>query len=366
MRRVAPALAAVVLSAACGPKRPPPSFAPEPGLVEQIRELRMSTSTRACPGEAFGAVYTAVLNDGSLIPFETRYDKDHPPRLHVVFLTRWSNEATSLEGGGWSAWRDPLATAITGFRLSASLKAKPSISTSTVLAPDYSCLQHAFGFRGAGAGNSGPQVTVRLGILRSPFHDRLLVAGIEVEDAPPFYVLADARAVPPSDWLVIEARGSQGSRGAGGTEGIAGTAGQPGCPGSAGGPGGAGGNGSAGGPGGRGGQITIIAPAEEPFLAGLVDAQVPGGEGGDGGTGGKGGVGGKGGAASPATDARCVAGAAGAAGPPGAKGQDGRDGQPGTRPQIVTVPMRDVWGQRIPPSLAELIDYRPPAPARRQ
>jgi hypothetical protein len=27
-----------------------------------------------------------------------------------------------------------------------------------------------------------------------------------------------------------------------------------------------------------------------------------------------------------------------------------------------------VWGQRIPPSLAELIDYRPPrpAPARRQ
>jgi hypothetical protein len=61
-----------------------------------------------------------------------------------------------------------------------------------------------------------------------------------------------------------------------------------------------------------------------------------------------------------------VAGTAGAAGPSGAQGPDGRNGQPGTRPQIVTVPMRDVWGQRIPPSLAELINYRPPAPARRQ
>jgi len=28
--------------------------------------------------------YTAVLGDGSLVPFENRYDKNHPPRLHVV------------------------------------------------------------------------------------------------------------------------------------------------------------------------------------------------------------------------------------------------------------------------------------------
>src|SRR5882672_10232487 len=119
----------------------------------------------------------------------------------------------AARGGGWNAYRDPLTTAITGFRLSAALRAKPSITTSAVVTPDYGCLQHAFGFRGDGAGASGPQVTVRLGILRSPFYDRLLVAGIEVEDAPPYYVLADARAVPPSDWLIIEARGSHGSRG---------------------------------------------------------------------------------------------------------------------------------------------------------
>jgi len=129
--------AAAVLTAACGPKRPPPTFAPEPGLVEQIREIRMATSMRACPGEYFAATYTAVLNDGSVIPFETRYDKDHPPRLHVVFLNRSSPDATPLEGGGWAAVPDPLATAITGFRLTVSLYAKPSVTTSTTLAPDY-------------------------------------------------------------------------------------------------------------------------------------------------------------------------------------------------------------------------------------
>src|SRR6266498_1658735 len=108
MRRAV--LAAVVLTAACGPKRPPPSFAPDPGLVEQIRELRMSTSTRACPGESFGAVYTAVLKDGSLVPCESRYDKDHPPRLHVIFLERSSPEATPLEGGGCNVFHDTAAT----------------------------------------------------------------------------------------------------------------------------------------------------------------------------------------------------------------------------------------------------------------
>src|SRR5204862_2509413 len=79
MRRVV--LVGIVLTAACGPKRPPPSFAPDPGLVEQIRELRMSTSLRACPGESFAAAYPAVLNDGALVHFEARYVDDKQPRL---------------------------------------------------------------------------------------------------------------------------------------------------------------------------------------------------------------------------------------------------------------------------------------------
>jgi hypothetical protein len=357
VRRLLPA--ALLFGAACGPTGPPPDFAPDPGLVARIRELRISTSARACPGETFGATYMAVLDDGVLVPFESRYEEKHPPRLHVVFLDRRSDAATPLQGGAWSADPDPLTSAVTGFRLTATLAAKPAITAGAVVPPDYGCLPHAFGFRGAGAGASGPQVTVRLGILRSPFYPRLLVAGVEVEEAPPFFVLADAGAVPPSDWLIIESRGARGARGDGGRDGANGPAGNAGCPGQAGVPGGAGGDGGPGGPGGRGGQITIIAPAEEPFLAGLVDARVPGGEGGAGGRGGRGGEGGKGGAAAPASDPRCTAGANGTAGRAGADGRDGALGSFGTRPRIVTVPTRDIWGTQIPPALAELLDYGP-------
>src|SRR5438132_14071115 len=130
--RYAPVAAALVIMSACGPKRPPPSFAPDPGLVAQIRELRMSTNATACPGESFGAVYTAVLNDGSLVPFETRYDKDNPPRLHVVFLARSSPEATPLIGVGLSSYPDSLATAMLGFLLTLTFKAKSSVPPSTV------------------------------------------------------------------------------------------------------------------------------------------------------------------------------------------------------------------------------------------
>src|SRR6185436_19803886 len=211
MKRLSPVVVALV-AAACS-HGPPPDFAPDPGLVAQIRELRMATSTRACPGETFGATYTAVLTDGGLVTFESRYDRKHPPRLHVRFLERTSDQATPLEGGAWVADPDALTSAVSGFRVTAALKAKPSVNATAVLTPDYACLPHSYGFRGAGAGAAGPQVTVRVGILRSPFYERLLAVGVEVEDAPPFYVFADANAVPPSDWVIIEARGARGARG---------------------------------------------------------------------------------------------------------------------------------------------------------
>jgi len=357
MKRLSPVVVALV-AAACS-HGPPPDFAPDPGLVAQIRELRMATSTRACPGETFGATYTAVLTDGGLVTFESRYDRKHPPRLHVSFLERTSDQATPLEGGAWVADPDALTSAVSGFRVTAALKAKPSVNATAVLTPDYACLPHSFGFRGAGAGAAGPQVTVRVGILRSPFYERLLAVGVEVEDAPPFYVFADANAVPPSDWVIIEARGARGARGTDGEPGTRGAPGAAGCPGGTGGPGGNGGNGGNGGYGGRGGQITIIAPAEEPFLAGLVDARTPGGEAGPGGAGGKGGAGGVGGESSNPSNSACPKGSAGAAGRTGSRGLDGRDGQPGGRPQILTVPGRDVWGSRVPPALVELLNYRP-------
>jgi hypothetical protein len=359
-----PSFAALTLAAACA-HRPPEDFAPDPGLVSHIRSIEMRVPTSACPGEGFLASYTAILDDSSRVPFATRYDRKHPPRLHVVFLERWSPEAIPLEGGGWAADRDPLTSARTGFRLRAALRAKPSIADSVAIAPDYSCMSHTYAFSGATgetaqSGVDGPVVTVRLGVLRSPFYDRLLVAAIAAEEAPPLYLLADARSIPPADWLRIESRGGRGGRGQAGRPGVRGADGTTGCPGSPGGPGGPGGSGGPGAGGGRGGRITIIAPEEEPFLAGIVDARVPGGEGGPGGSGGTGGGGGAGGKAGPRrapSDSTCRAGAAGGDGPAGRAGPRGPDGDPGLRAQVLTVPLRNVFGVRIPPELAELLEH---------
>ncbi len=359
-------LRAAVLLAAAGAcsHRPPADFAPDPGLVERIREIRISTSPlplRACPGGTVDASYEALLDDGTRVPFATKYDKKHPPRLHVVFLERTSAEAYSQEDGDWVTSANPLATALTGFRLNATLKAKPAIRGSTVVAPDYGCLPHAFGFTGEGgdaaqAGGNGPDVTVRLGIVRSPFYEKLIVAAVEVGLAPPVYLLADATVIPPSDWLIVQSRGGPGGRGVAGTRGSKGASGTSGCPGSPGGPGGPGGNGGPGGPGGRGGRISVIAPSEEPFLAGLVDARSPGGSGGQGAAGGAGGPGGAGGEARSTDNRSCVQGPDGQPGAKGSAGSDGAQGSPGPRAQVVTLPARDVFGPHTPPELAALIE----------
>ena len=71
---------------------------------------------------------------------------------------------------------------------------------------------------------------MRLAVLRSPFYDKLLVASLQVGLAQPFYVLQDASAVPPADWLVLESRGGRGGSGVTGTKGTDGSAGAgPAC-----------------------------------------------------------------------------------------------------------------------------------------
>lgn len=346
-------------------RRPPPDFGPDPALVGRIREIRIQPAvSTACPGEVIPTYYEALLDDGTVLPFERRYDRRNPPPLHVVFLGRTSREAVSQEDGDWVTDPDPLVSAMTGFRLSAFLRAKPSINALEVVAPEYSCLRNAFSFVGPPGGpgqpgGDGPDITVRIGILSSPFYPRLVVAAIEVGAAPPFFVLAPADQVPGADWLLVESRGGQGGRGLDGSPGAPGANGSPGCPGSPGAAGGAGGHGGAGAPGGRGGRITIIGPEEEPFLVGLVQARSAGGPGGPGGRGGKGGAGGKGGEAR-ATDAnrRCEAGRDGPNGPDGRPGPEGPPGSPGPAPQIVTVPLRQVFASpRMPREIAELLQY---------
>ncbi len=367
--RWAAAAAVVGLGSAGCSHGPPADFAPNPGLVARITQIRITTGQRTvCPGGQIQADYEAVLNDSSTVLFERRYDKKHPPKLHVIFLRRTSPEAFPQEDGDWTTNRDPMASAMNGFRLTAFLIAKPSVNASAVVNPEYSCLPHVFSFSGASGGQNvpgedGPDITVRIGMLRSPFFDRLLVAGVEVGQAPPFFLLADGERVPPADWLMVESRGGRGGRGADGAAGQAGAAGQPGCPGTAGGPGGQGGSGGSGAAGGRGGRITAIGPQNEPFLIGLVEGQSVGGEGGPSGKGGKGGAGGKGGEArlpaGSAPDRRCDAGAAGANGADGAAGPQGPVGMPGPRAQTLTLPAREIFAPlaQMVPQLASLMDY---------
>ena len=359
LRRLFPfagiALAAALAACSHGP---PPDFAPDPGLVARIRKISIRAPQYACPGQSFAVYYDAYLDDGTRVQFATGYDKDNPPKLHVSFLDFDSFEARARGDGGWTTSTDPLQTVRTGFRLKAILKAKPSIRDSVMLAPDYSCMPHDFHFigvsgsRGA-AGADGPAVSVRVGIVRSPFYPKLLVSMISVENNLPVFLFADASTIPPANWLTIDSKGGNGSAGRPGAAGSDGVAGQDACPGGAGGNGGNGGAGGAGAPGGRGGQITVMAPAENPYLAGLVAARAPGGQGGPGG---KGGAGGKG-----VTDARgnkCSDGPSGNAGAEGQPGRDGQDGGWGPQPQILTVPLRDLFGPGAPPELMALMSNR--------
>lgn len=363
LRRLGLTLAA--LAAVGCSKKPPPDFAPAPALVSRIRTIEISTpSSYACPGQVIPATYVAVLNDGGRIPFARTYDKDRPPQLHVVFLDRWSEQARPHDTGDWVASANPLLSISTGFHLQVSMKQNPAVRASVVLSPSYECMQHAFRFVGptgktGETGGDGPDVVVRLGIVRSPFYDRLIVAGIEVNNGAPHWVFADANLVAPRDWLVVEARGGKGGRGETGSQGRKGQSGQPGCPGGRGGRGWDGGAGGRGGQGGRGGRITIIAPHEDPFLAGIVEVRTPGGEGGDGGEGGEGGDGGDGGEARALVSSErgvvCQKGPKGPDGEAGPSGDEGRDGHRGPRPQVLTVSAPEVFGTRAPPELADLL-----------
>src|SRR3989442_13660931 len=87
---------------------PPADFAPDPGLIAQIRDIRIvTTQDRACPGGWIQASYEAVLAAGARVPFARSYDKKHPPRLHVVFLERSSPDAGSRASGAWGANANP-------------------------------------------------------------------------------------------------------------------------------------------------------------------------------------------------------------------------------------------------------------------
>jgi len=358
-RVVASVLVCWAFCAGACSNKPPPDFAPDPALVQRISEIRMYTDGEwVCPGNTIHASYDAVLDDGSVIPFDTRYDRNHPPALHVVFLRRTSREAAARQDGSWDTNSDPVISATTGFRLNAFLLANPAVNVNRVVGPEYSCTRHSFSFIGeagqrGSAGETGPDVEVRLNVLSSPFYERLLVAGVRVGYAPTVYAFANADRVPPADWLIVESRGGPGGRGVNGAEGAKGAKGTDGCPAGTGGAGGRGGNGGVGGQGGPGGRVAVMVPSDQPLLAGLVETHSSGGLGGKGGAPGSGGAGGEGGDGMTGAR-RCTKGQAGPAGEDGVAGSAGPEGSLGPRAQIVTVPGFEVF---VDPRLQPLIDY---------
>src|SRR2546426_7787854 len=206
---------ATLLAVGCS-HAPPPDFAPDPGLVAEIRDIRIVTGyARACPGAVIPASYEAVLASGERVSFARTYDKKHPPRLHVVFLDRESPDAVSQEDGDWVTERDPLATVSTGFRLTATLRANSRITNTVVVPPDYRCMSHTFVFSGepGGPGEAGeprPGATVRLAGLRSPFYDKLFVAGRPGGGPPPLFLLLGAPAPSPPRLPPVRGAGGPG------------------------------------------------------------------------------------------------------------------------------------------------------------
>lgn len=360
-------LAPLSIVVACGSNQPPPDLAPDPALLAQIREIRIiPASTSVCPGSPIQASYEAVLDDGTHVPFAQTYDSKHPPRLHVNSLSFSSAEAVRQADGSWLSDKDPLLSATTGFRLSAALKAKPAIHATATVSPDYSCTPHAFSFAGAGggeaqSGGNGPPITVRVGVGRSPFYDKLLIVGIQVGAQAPLYELYDARTISSANRLSIETRGGTGGVGIAGTRGAQGRSAPEGCPSQVGGPGDNGGSGGAGAAGGPGGDVTIMVADGDPSIAGVVAARSPGGGGGPGGAGGAGGLGGKGGQGyEPMGGTSCESARDGEVGYNGPPGRQGAEGPAGPQPHIMKVPADQLFGPAAPAELAALLSGNNP------
>src|SRR5437870_13690042 len=71
--------------------KPPEDFAPDPGLVGQIRDIRIVTAyARACPGSTIPTTYEAVLSAASPVPFSRTYVQQPPRRLHAPLRDRAS------------------------------------------------------------------------------------------------------------------------------------------------------------------------------------------------------------------------------------------------------------------------------------
>jgi hypothetical protein len=242
---------------------------PESRLVSFARGLNIRPASRhACPGELFAATYEVRIDGGTVLPL-TESD--------VADLVRRAVGAEPARNGGWLASADALASAYSGFRLSAALRRDTTVRGDTVVIPSYECRRTQW--------QTGPigrfpdtQAFVRLGTLATPFYDSVVVAVLEVAGRLPSVTILGPNEMRRGTIHVDAA----------GVNGAAGRAGGRGDPGAECADGGDGQDGDFGRDGDPGGEIDIIVQTGSEWLADLVSVSNPGGHGGAGGAGGGG------------------------------------------------------------------------------
>jgi hypothetical protein len=265
----------------------------------------------------------------------------------LSLLARDGTAAEPQDDGAWRTNANPLISAVTGFRLSAALRADSSVHTDTVVAPIYGCLPSSISLAAVDS-RDGPTAYVRLGTFRTPFTDSIVVAVVEPPGRGPIvFVLGPSEMRAGA--IKVDASGRAGAAGRGGRRGTDGGQCENGDSGE---------DAEDGAPGTSGGQVNIIVQTDAPWLADLVAVTNLGGRGG---APGRGGVGGRAG-----TTARASGGTLCSTKP----GRNGRDGQPGPdgiagpRPRTTTVlptllwPGSPIWfDAAMKPTLEQLIEY---------
>lgn len=239
----------------------------EPGRIRALRIAPLEASV--CPGQPIHAAYTAVLDDGSARPLEG---------AALGLLSRQGDAVQPLDRGMWVTDPDPLVSAMTGFHLTAWLTANPAVTAETTVVPAFTCAKRSFAFYGA-SGVDGPDVTVRVAQMRTPFHDSVVVVVIEPVNRKPVHALLRAADLRPGA-LKVASIGSAGRAGAAGRS----TYSTPECT-----NGEDGANGQDGYPGADGGQLTVISDGDRAWLQDLFELVSVGGAGGAGGAAGIGG-----------------------------------------------------------------------------
>jgi hypothetical protein len=280
-----------------------------------IRDLAIIPSDKAiCPGLPVQVRYEAVLSDGSRVTLSTS---------ELSHLALRGIAALPAADGSWITSGKLLESAVSGFRLSASLATDPGVHADTVIVPSYSCQRLSIGLPVSDRFKD-TKAKVRVGVFASPFYDSIAVAVMEPEGGFPIVLILDPAHMRPRS-LQVSALGK------------AGQAGGAGNPGNDGGQCEDGGNGTDGDPGESGesgGRVDIIVQAESPWLQSLVAVTNSGGRGG---AGGRGGYAGR---AGPRTSEPTCSPKPGR---PGRAGQSGTDGHSGPYPNTTTEPGSLLW-----------------------